>query len=431
MRVRTWLVTLLAVVAIPATATAHADITAIGVTDGGDTRVVLSAPVEEVFLRVAPSEARIRRDPADPQAVIVSGAGGAFRISGMSRDGHAFSGRTIGAAAHRDGGLAIAGRLALLTGLLGLLGLIAFRFGVVGPAWRSGGPRPPGTGDGATWRDATAGALATSSRGWWRAGAAMLAITVVGLLVAPIGLLVDIPGVGAGDLGTLIGETRWGVSWMLQVAGVLGAAAVGIALRRSQRAAQPDPGSGWGVAVGVPLVLAVVALAATGHASSGTDAGLGMAIDAVHLAATAAWLGGLAGLIVVVPRAVARLGASDGTRLAAAVVVRFSGLAITCVAALVVTGVYRALAELSEVGDLIHTGYGRALGVKLILFAILLCGGAYNRLVLHPRLERAALGLRDDDGGAAGRLRTSAGAELVLAAAVMVSVALLVSLPPP
>ena len=95
------------------------------------------------------------------------------------------------------------------------------------------------------------------------------------------------------------------------------------------------------------------------------------------------------------------------------------------------TGVYRALAELGSVGDVADSAYGRALLVKLGLFAVLLAGGAYNRLVAHPRLERAALGLDPGDRGAAAALRVSVRAELALAAALMVSVAVLVSLPPP
>ena len=104
--------------------------------------------------------------------------------------------------------------------------------------------------------------------------------------------------------------------------------------------------------------------------------------------------------------------------LCAGVVVRFSALAIASVAVLAVTGVYRALAELSSLSDLVDTGYGRALVVKLVLFAALLAVGAYNRLVLHARLERAALGLRSDDGGASHRLRASIAAELALGAAL-------------
>jgi putative copper export protein len=118
-------------------------------------------------------------------------------------------------------------------------------------------------------------------------------------------------------------------------------------------------------------------------------------------------------------------------RLGAGVVVRFSALALTAVTVLVVTGVYRALAELGSVGDVADSAYGQALIVKLAIFAVLLSGGAYNRLVAHPRLERAALGLDPDDRGASAALRVSVAAELALAAALMVSVAVLVSLPAP
>jgi putative copper export protein len=101
------------------------------------------------------------------------------------------------------------------------------------------------------------------------------------------------------------------------------------------------------------------------------------------------------------------------------------------VAVLVVTGVYRALGELSGPGDLVSTTYGRVLLVKLVLFGVMLAVGAYNRLVLHPRLERAALGLAAGDRGAGAALRVSLRAELALAAAVLLSVAVLVAFPPP
>ena len=154
-------------------------------------------------------------------------------------------------------------------------------------------------------------------------------------------------------------------------------------------------------------------------------------IDGLHGLATAAWLGGLLGLAVLAIPATRALGTDDRVRLGAGVVVRFSALALAAVGVLVVTGVYRALVELDSPADLVQTGYGRALLVKLGLFAVMLGVGAYNRMVVHPRLERAALGLADTDRGAGAALRVSVRAELVLAAALMVSVAVLVSLPPP
>jgi putative copper export protein len=176
--------------------------------------------------------------------------------------------------------------------------------------------------------------------------------------------------------------------------------------------------------------VALVAIGWAGHASSGGDRTANIVIDALHSGATAAWFGGLLGLATLVSPAVARLGSADRVRLAAAVVVRFSAVALTAVAVLVVTGVYRALAEV-ELGEVLDSDYGRVLLVKLAIFAVLLAGGAYNRMVVHPRLERAALGLDPDDRGASAALRTSVRAELVLAAGLLASVAVLISLPPP
>jgi len=52
-------------------------------------------------------------------------------------------------------------------------------------------------------------------------------------------------------------------------------------------------------------------------------------------------------------------------------------------------------------------------------------------MVIHPRLERAALGLDPGDRGAAAALRISVRAELAVAGVLLVTVAVLVSLPPP
>jgi hypothetical protein len=91
----------------------------------------------------------------------------------------------------------------------------------------------------------------------------------------------------------------------------------------------------------------------------------------------------------------------------------------------------RALGQGPPLVLLRRIGRGQALLVKLAVFAVLLVGGAYNRLVLHPRLERAALGLRETDAGAGQALRISVAAELAMASVLLVVVAVLVNLPPP
>ena len=146
--------------------------------------------------------------------------------------------------------------------------------------------------------------------------------------------------------------------------------------------------------------------------------------------ATAIWIGGLVSLLAAWG-AVRRSAATGAAARLGAIVVRFSGVAVACVATLAVTGTYRALAELGSFGDLVHTAYGRALAVKLLLFAVLLGVGAFNRFVVHPRLERAGIGLADSDRGAVGLLGPSVRIELTLAAAVLVAVAIMIGFPPP
>ncbi len=420
-------------------------------------RLVFSAPVEQAFLtaRVRDANGRVvsgpaRRDPLLARAVTVpvhAIGDGEMHVEWrvLSQDGHpsggvfafgvgrpAESGAGPRVPARSDHGpLAVAARLLALSAPLGLLGLVALGALVVGPAVRAGGIVAPGEtpAAAAAFRARAADALAGAATGWWWAWWALVAAGALGLVLLPVALLYGLRA-GPDGLGDLLAHSRFGAAWWAQV-GCLALAATGAAaLRRRARAIPGALSSGWAWVLGVPPAVALVAIGWAGHASTGGDRTANIVIDALHSGATAVWLGGLLGLAVLVSPAVARLDAPDRVRLTAAVVVRFSAVALTAVGVLVVTGVYRALAEV-EIGEVLESDYGRVLVVKLGIFALLLVGGAYNRLVVHPRLERAALGLDPDDRGAVATLRTSVRAELALAAALMVSVALLVSLAPP
>jgi copper transport protein len=188
-----------------------------------------------------------------------------------------------------------------------------------------------------------------------------------------------------------------------------------------------------GAAVGLLLAgpgkarpLVVLGLAAAGgmlvHALAGHAAGpsslrlLNLAAQWAHLLAVGIWIGGLAWLLAGL-----RGQARTDRR---AVAVRFSKLAGASLAVVVVTGLARSLDELGGLRALLDSGFGRALGVKLALFAGLLVLGALNRYRLVPALQVPA-GRR-----AAGRLRRSVRGELWLAAGVLLAAALLSELPP-
>lgn len=132
-------------------------------------------------------------------------------------------------------------------------------------------------------------------------------------------------------------------------------------------------------------------------------------VDFAHIASAAVWLGGLLALVYVVPRS-----SSEGTARATAIL-RFSTSALVAVAVLGLSGLGRALMELSSVHQLWTTSYGQTLIVKTVLFAPLLGLGWLNRSLLI---------------GAFARLRRSAFVEITLLVGVVVAVAVLTEIRP-
>jgi copper transport protein len=127
------------------------------------------------------------------------------------------------------------------------------------------------------------------------------------------------------------------------------------------------------------------------------------AVDVLHVAAASVWVGGLAALFLA-------LRGPHGVEAAR----RFSPLALASVAVLAATGLLRALDELSAVGQLVTTGYGRALLIKSGLLALTVALAWRNRR--H---------LLDGRG-----LRQGVGGELMLLAGAIGAVAFLTALPP-
>ena len=136
---------------------------------------------------------------------------------------------------------------------------------------------------------------------------------------------------------------------------------------------------------------------------------LSVAADFVHLTAAAVWLGGLLSLVYVVPRA------TDDEPTRVAVARRFSTVALTAVVVIGVTGIARALTELSAVHQIWSTSYGRALIAKTVLFIPLLGLGWLNRTLLL---------------GVFARLRRSVLVELTLLVGIVIAVAVLTELRP-
>ncbi|KMS73555.1 transport integral membrane protein [Streptomyces viridochromogenes] len=193
---------------------------------------------------------------------------------------------------------------------------------------------------------------------WWTLLAATLALLV---LRAPY-------ETGEGPLGSLSADSltstltgRPGAVLVVRL-GLLAVAAV--YLVRLTRRRKPYGWAGAALAVGLTLTWA-----AGEHASAGIQVPVAMTSSALHLLATAVWLGGLTALLVTLYRA----------HLSPAAVTRFSRLAFASVAVLVVTGVYQSWRGLGSWDALTGTAYGRLLTLKLLAVALLLGAAALSR----------------------------------------------------
>lgn len=138
--------------------------------------------------------------------------------------------------------------------------------------------------------------------------------------------------------------------------------------------------------VPAPLVLAVVALAAAGHAAALRPAAPAITVDAIHLISAGLWAGGILALAITRPPG-GWLG-PDGR----ALLHRFSGVAVIAFAITALTGLVQATEELGTPVDLLNSSYGNVLGAKVMAIGamLLLSFLAWRHIRAWPRLEAAA-----------------------------------------
>ena len=186
----------------------------------------------------------------------------------------------------------------------------------------------------------------------------------------------------------------------------------------------------WGALALLPLAFLAAVPALGGHASVQDPSWLLLPANVLHVIAMAAWLGGIAVLVLALRSATAALEGADRTRLLAATVARFSVVAGVAIAVVLATGVTQSIVHLESLGDLIDTAFGRAILVKSGLFFVIVGFGWINRSRLLPTLRGAAA-----EGGSPGRagvlLRRALRIELALGAAVIAVTAALASYAPP
>ncbi|MBM7052614.1 MULTISPECIES: copper resistance protein CopC [Streptomyces] len=157
---------------------------------------------------------------------------------------------------------------------------------------------------------------------------------------------------------------------------LLGAAALFIAVLFGTYARREDEREKkdltFGLAVGGGVVAAGIAAtwAMSEHASTGIQASIAMPVDVLHLLAVAAWLGGLASLLVALYRT---------PDIDSAAVRRFSAVAFSSVVVLAATGIYQSWRQVGSWSALTGTRYGQLLILKVALIAVLLAVAWFSR----------------------------------------------------
>ena len=203
------------------------------------------------------------------------------------------------------------------------------------------------------------------------------ALGALGVLVTQVALASGRPLADSlGLLGDAVTNTRFGTLSGLRI--VLAVVALGLVQVRLRTGANPIS-----LLVAAPVCGLVVLPALAGHAWTTDPRWLAVVNDALHVAATGVWMGGLVALLVL------SRPLDEGSR---AVVARFSGIALVAAALVVATGTASSYLQARSLGALTSTDYGRLLLVKIAVVLALLTVGWVNRRKLLALLpERTTL----------------------------------------
>ncbi|ARF52951.1 copper resistance D family protein [Streptomyces gilvosporeus] len=118
-----------------------------------------------------------------------------------------------------------------------------------------------------------------------------------------------------------------------------------------------------------------------------TDAWLDLIFTQIHIISGTVWLGGL--LLLSLLAGTRRHLSPNAGPLWADMWRRFSLLAMICVAAVFISGLWMSWEYVGGINQLRTTGYGLALLVKILLVLGLVAAGVFNQLWLMPPMTQA------------------------------------------
>lgn len=253
------------------------------------------------------------------------------------------------------------------------------------------------------------GLISFSAVSWLLIGVASIMLL---LMQASIYSGVPLSSALPGDtVATTLTATRFGSLWMARIILWM---MLGVTLWLSRK----RPALMWGAfGLGAGILLTQSLFS---HASAAEDAVAAIASDWLHLTGAVLWFGGIAAFALALASVRKH---QDRAQTASLLTGHFSDMGRASMVMLALSGFYAALLQVGSWEALTTTPYGRALLVKLILFAPLLLIAAINLLKTRKELNR---------GNAAwfGRLRGLIGVEIALALGIFAAVGVMTSLEP-
>jgi copper transport protein len=249
-------------------------------------------------------------------------------------------------------------------------------------------------------------------------GLASVVVAIAGSFAA---LAVQTSTVGSAlsveDTLGVINGTRFGALWWIRVVLLLALGAfLYLPYAWNERFA-PARWLGVGLAAAVMLPFSL-----NSHAAApGVGRAAAVVTDWIHLGASSVWVGGLLTLLIGVVYASRGVPRDDRRATYAAIIPRFSTLAIISVVILGVTGLYASWLQVGNLVALRETSYGQTLLFKVALMLGMVVLGAVNLLYVAPRMRKTAR--------SSVHFGRTVAAEVVLGVLVLFMVGLLTSLP--
>jgi copper transport protein len=228
---------------------------------------------------------------------------------------------------------------------------------------------------------------------------------------------------------TILTSTSLGKYWIFRLAVVLAAAGASITLV-SQKNTQNGR---WILILIIGLVLSF-STSITSHNAAATDYNptINLLSDWIHLVAVGIWIGGLMYLAIAITSLSGKL--TQKGRPVVELLRRFSSVAIVCVGAIGITGVYNVILQVGSLSLLFNTVYGRIILLKIAIFAPMIAFGALNQFVVFDHIIDAKRKRSKTDQGETGRwvgrFRFSIRTEMTLGIILLLVVGLLTASAP-